>query len=131
MLILFFCITLLRSYTNNKHVIFIYELTGMASNNSLLTFCVSVAFLSLMGIPPFIGFITKFFILTNLSYYPIIFFFLMFFSVISSYYYLRFIKILLFDKINTRLFVTTLSWQIQLFVVILTSFLLLSLFKSS
>jgi NADH:ubiquinone oxidoreductase subunit 2 (subunit N) len=70
------------SFLKNKHVIWM----------------ASMLFLSLGGIPPFIGFFSKFFIyggIVFLNFFFIILFFI-FYSLISAIYYLRVLKQMLF-----------------------------------
>lgn len=69
-------------------------------------------FYSLAGIPPFIGFFSKLFILYGLvqieMYFIVVLLILI--SVISVFYYIRFIKILFFEK--KAVYLSNLKYQI-------------------
>jgi NADH-quinone oxidoreductase subunit N len=61
-----------------------------------------LSLLSLAGIPPFIGFFTKFYILLytiKLKYY-ILTIFGLWISLISAYYYLRILKLIFLEESN-------------------------------
>lgn len=73
-------------------------------NNKYLTFAFSISLFSLIGIPPLIGFYSKFLIiisgLNNGNLFLIIL--LIFISTISCYYYAKIINILYFSNINNK-----------------------------
>nr|YP_203317.1 NADH dehydrogenase subunit 2 [Zancudomyces culisetae]AAW49484.1 NADH dehydrogenase subunit 2 [Zancudomyces culisetae] len=90
---------ILNSINLSKNIELLSELKGFVYNNKLLSFSLIISFFSLAGIPPFLGFYSKYFILLdsfNLEYYFITFISLLC-SVISCVYYLRIIKIINFD----------------------------------
>lgn len=76
--------------------------------NPAIVIILSINFLSLAGIPPLSGFISKFLILISLielNYIKLVLF-ILFISLISAYYYIRVIKILVFSNTkNTKFFV--------------------------
>ena len=83
----------------------IKELSGMNSKFPVQSFLMLIIMLSFIGIPPFIGFYAKLFIIHSLisvnSIYISIFLLLM--TVIGAYYYLRIIKIIYFDPNQNQL----------------------------
>lgn len=96
--------------------------------NKFLAFCLSLAFFSLAGIPPLIGFIAKLniFLILMLQQYYIISLFIILCSVISTFYYIRVIKILYFESfIIGKLF--NFNFQ-NIFIVCFIVFLLVFLF---
>lgn len=66
----------------------------------------SINFLSLAGIPPLSGFISKFLIFVSLveGNYLKFLLFLIFMSLVAAYYYIRTIKILVFSNNKTLSF---------------------------
>jgi NADH-ubiquinone oxidoreductase chain 2 len=91
---------LLSSLVKNNLVIkdikYISELTNQYNNNPILTLSFIICLLSMAGIPPFIGFFAKLFVLfssISVSQYFLVIIAIIV-SVISTYYYLRIIKIL-------------------------------------
>lgn len=64
---------------------------GLAKNNPLLAFCMSVAMLSLAGIPPLAGFFGKYYLFTTAvaNGYLWLVFIAILSSLVSLYYYLR------------------------------------------
>lgn len=88
----------------HKDARFLINLQDGLRNNPLLSFMFSIMIFSLAGIPPFGGFFIKFDILTILteSSYFWITFILLLATVINFYYYLRLIKIIYFEKLNSR-----------------------------
>lgn len=76
----------------------ISDFVGMYSLSPLIAFFLAFVFLSYSGIPPFLGFFSKFFVLYFLVYSGYFFsaFFLLFFSVLALFYYLYFIKVMFF-----------------------------------
>jgi NADH-quinone oxidoreductase subunit N len=71
----------------------------LKKTNIALSIVITLAIISLAGVPPFIGFFSKFFILVTALSYSSYFIIttLLSFAVISAYYYVRLIKILYFS----------------------------------
>ena len=73
---------------------------GFSKYNKSLAFVFASFLLSLSGIPPFIGFFSKFFIFESCInqelYYLVVF--LGIASVINSFYYLRIVKLMFFNS---------------------------------
>ena len=78
------------------------ELSGLSKSNPIIGLSIAAIMLSMAGIPPFIGFFSKFYIfiaalnkgLVVLSILGVLA------SVISAYYYLRIIKVMYFEDLN-------------------------------
>ncbi len=99
-------------------------------------FNLGLAFFSLAGIPPLVGFFAKAFILFNLlslNYFfiPILFLTV---AIFSTYYYIRMIKIFLFNSVDSKLFFGPLFSQnsifFDVFILGIYSFILVALFFS-
>lgn len=100
---------LLCSFINNNLVIkdikYISELTNQYDKNPILTLSFIFCLLSMAGIPPFIGFYSKLFVLFSAisidqNFLAII---AIIVSVISAYYYLRIIKVLYTEDSNKNI----------------------------
>lgn len=72
--------------------------------NKYVIISLLVLFMSLAGLPPFLGFFTKFFIFTGIIFvnYIYIIIFFIFYTLYSSIYYLRIIKQLFFLKVKHK-----------------------------
>jgi NADH-quinone oxidoreductase subunit N len=99
-------------------------------------FNLGLAFFSLAGIPPLVGFFAKAFILFNLlslNYFfiPILFLTV---AIFSTYYYIRMIKIFLFNSVDSKLFFGPLFSQnsifFDVFILGIYSFILVASFFS-
>lgn len=79
---------------------YIIELSGLHYINKILSLSWLVIFLSIAGIPPFSGFISKWFVLWNIICFDYIFssIILILFSIIGAVYYLRVVKTIYFQK---------------------------------
>lgn len=90
----------LKNFGKNSYFTYMNSLTNLGKTNPVLAFCLSFALLSMAGIPPLVGFSSKFWILVSgvesHQYISIIFAILS--SVLSCFYYLRLIKIMFFEK---------------------------------
>ena len=91
--------------SDNKAIEEIKELSGLSNYNQLVAFLLMVIMLSYIGIPPFLGFHAKLFIIQSLveSNNLIMAIFAVVMTVIGSYYYLRVIKVMYFDGQNNSL----------------------------
>lgn len=99
-LIYFFTLyILIKSFNKND---FITNLFSYCKNNKFLSILMSISLLSLIGIPPLMGFFLKFVLFYVFIKYNNYFicFFLILISIISCIYYVRFIRFLFFDVIK-------------------------------
>lgn len=91
--------------------IYLSNLSNFFENNKLWAVLLTFIFYSLAGIPPFIGFLSKLFIIYGLvqvkSFFTVVA--LIFISIISIFYYVRFIKLLFFE--NTKLSFNSIKYQ--------------------
>lgn len=122
----FALITLLQSKEQEQYKL--TSLSGLAKTHPVIAACISMLMLSMAGIPPFAGFIAKFYVFiaaiqAELYYLSIIGLLI---NVISAYYYLRIIKIMYFDDISDYTCKVTYYWETTLiaFAVIIVNLLL-------
>ena len=98
------------------------ELSGLSKSNPIIGLSIAAIMLSMAGIPPFIGFFSKFYIfiaalnkgLVVLSILGVLA------SVISAYYYLRIIKVMYFEDLNpNQNYNFTISIQSKLVLIVM------------
>ena len=127
-----------------KEFFYLYELSYVFKSNMVLSLFFVILFFSFAGVPPLIGFFSKFylflFLVNNYNFFLVFFVFIC--GVISSFYYVRVIRILMFNnlKIFNKVYVIELSFLIFfllflniyffLFFDFFGEYLFLSLFKS-
>ena len=77
----------------------ISDLRFMVKANPVVAWCMVLFMLSMAGIPPTIGFYTKFVILESMVAADLVWLavFAVLFSVVGAFYYLRIVKVILFD----------------------------------
>ena len=80
----------------------ISDLRFMIKANPVVAWCMVLFMLSMAGIPPTIGFYTKFAILESMVAADLVWLavFAVLFSVVGAFYYLRIVKIILFDGLH-------------------------------
>lgn len=90
----------LKNPFNRNLFSFILNLSNLSKINVSLSFCFFIVLMSMAGIPPFLGFFSKFWVfisgLSSGQFFVV--FVALFSSVISCFYYLRFVKIIFFEK---------------------------------
>ena len=91
--------------SDNNGIEEIKDISGLAKYNPLAAFMLLVLMLSYIGIPPFLGFHAKLFVIQSLvqSNNIILAIFAVIMTVIGSYYYLRVVKVMYFDEYNGSL----------------------------
>lgn len=85
---------------NSKETVYIRDLAELQVVSPVITMILAFNVFSLIGIPPFAGFVTKFFTLMGLinsGFYGLSILALLL-SVITSFYYIRLVKIMFFNK---------------------------------
>jgi proton-translocating NADH-quinone oxidoreductase chain N len=101
-----FCIVLaLRKQENLKKIIYISELNGLAKVNPILAFSLAVVLFSMAGIPPLVGFYSKFYLFSAAieSKLYILALVGIFSSAVATFYYIRLIKIMFFENVTSTL----------------------------
>ena len=107
-----------------KSVEDIADLSGLNYKYPALAATILVIMLSMIGIPPFLGFYAKFYIiqsliLTNNVYIAV---FAVIMTVIGSFYYLRVIKVIYFDNLDDK--INSISNHVVTYIFVLVLFLL-------
>jgi len=127
-----------------KEFFYLYELSYVLKSNVIISIFFVILFFSFAGVPPLIGFFSKFylflFLINNYNFFLV--FIVLLCGVISSFYYVRVIRILLFNNLKNynKLYIIELSYCIFFLIFInilfflffdfIGEFLFLSLFKS-
>ncbi len=109
-----------RYYNNFLRIKNIFELFGIFKYNFFFSVILMTNLFSLLGLPPFAGFFTKFFVFINLfeSESFILLFVCFFSSLISGYVYIKLIRLIFFNKYNNLLFFVPLSILISFIIII-------------
>ena len=107
----------------------ISDLRFMIKANPVVAWCMVLFMLSMAGIPPTIGFYTKFVILESMVAADLVWLavFAVLFSVVGAFYYLRIVKVILFDGmyINESVKKVQLSFMSSAFLIINGSIILI------
>lgn len=92
--------SLLVGNMQSKNNFYLVTLSSLINTNPLLAFIGCLAFFSLSGMPPLIGFYSKLYVffsaIDNALYFAVIF--ALFLSLLSTYYYINLVKTLYFEK---------------------------------
>ena len=123
----------------NSDITLISQLKGQFFNNPLLSISLSICLFSMAGVPPLLGFFSKYFVLYSaiFSGYYLLSIIAILGSVISASYYLKIIKILYtedtkesnIDKVDNVNEESVISNLHSFLIASLTLFILLFLFK--
>lgn len=119
----------LNTTTNMERSKTLIDLASVSNFNPILGFTAMLAFFSLAGVPPLVGFFAKMEIFVSALGSSLFFASLIAIlsSVISSYYYIRLIKTMYFEKREDNSFVFSVTYPCA-FAMGLASFFLLYLF---
>lgn len=101
----------LRKYDNFLKLKKINEIVLLFKSNSLMAVNIAIIMFSIAGIPPLLGFYSKFYIFVSAiksDLYSVALFVIML-SVIASMYYIRLIKLMFFKRFNSWIFLVDIS----------------------
>nr|ALO20789.1 NADH dehydrogenase subunit 2 [Plotocnide borealis] len=103
------CILIIITYFSKDY--YIIELSGLYNDSKLVSWLWAIIFFSIAGIPPLIGFLSKWLLLWVLFSYNYVYLSLIgiIFSILGVGYYLRIIKLIYFEKITDYL-----NWEVIL-----------------
>lgn len=87
-------------YSSNLMSLYLSNMSNFFESNPLWGLLITFIFYSLAGVPPFVGFFSKLFIILGLIQMEYFFsvILLILISIVSVFYYIRFIKLLFFEK---------------------------------
>ena len=120
----FFKKTTVSLFTSNLSNIFDY--------NYAWAIIFVIIFFSIAGIPPFVGFLSKIYILLELVYskLQILSVLILLISSVSIFYYIRIIKIIFFESVSKKWFTINKSQIVFEFYGLSTAFFFLTLFQT-
>lgn len=131
---LFALLQTLRTKVFSSSLINIWGWSNLFFTDKVRAFCLSLLLFSSAGIPPLVGFLSKFLLLfsvvsnnVNLNYLVVI---LLTFSILTCFYYVRFIKTMAFNKRSATLFLKTPN-MLSSYLISLSIAALLILFTAS
>nr|YP_010616501.1 NADH dehydrogenase subunit 2 [Peronosclerospora sorghi]WAU47931.1 NADH dehydrogenase subunit 2 [Peronosclerospora sorghi] len=111
---------------NHKPIKYLTDLSNIYKLNKLIAFILIINIFSLAGIPPLAGFFSKLFIFLSAiknNYFSLVFFGIII-SVLSSFYYLKLIKIIFFEKILRKMYISKINKIQSIILLINTQFIL-------
>jgi len=103
----------------NRYVEYITDFKDYQKNNKILAYIFAILLFSLSGIPPLLGFWSKFFVLVEISKLNLytLLIILLALNMLNVYYYLRFVKIMFFDFNNKWNIVSTIDYYKAFFAL--------------
>jgi NADH-quinone oxidoreductase subunit N len=117
--LLFFLVLLsVRYFFNSDKLVYISELINLPNGNLIVAVLLVLVLFSIAGVPPLMGFFSKFYLLLNVikAEYYFLAFFLIIISVISTVYYIRLIVLLFFErKIRKETLFQDIGMELSLF----------------
>jgi NADH-quinone oxidoreductase subunit N len=104
-LTLFLILLSIRKSVDNRKIVYLNQFSMLLRNNSILAFIFALNLFSIAGIPPLIGFYSKYYIMLAAfkSHYYFMAVIAIFLSVISAVYYIRLIVLMFFESYNDNL----------------------------
>lgn len=118
----FICILILRDRSSNFIIIKFDNLKHLLASNRFLAYLFAINLFAMAGLPPLLGFFSKFYIFSilieNNSIYTI--FFLLIMSCISTFYYIRIVQAIFFYTNSTPKFFNQVTYPIALIITIIT-----------
>jgi NADH-quinone oxidoreductase subunit N len=116
------------SIYSNKTSLYLTDFASLSKNNPAISIAIAIAFFSLAGIPPLVGFSMKFFIFSAAieAHLFDISLLIILLSVVGGFYYLRVVKILFFEKEEKQVFLTeNLYSQDMVYILVAISFFII------
>lgn len=103
----------------NRYVEYITDFKDYQKINKILAYVFAILLFSLSGIPPLLGFWSKFFVLIEISKLNLynLLIILLALNMLNVYYYLRFVKIMFFDFNNKWNIVSTINYYKAFFAI--------------
>jgi NADH-quinone oxidoreductase subunit N len=121
-IIFLICILFIRDQSSGFILTKITDLKSLVNTNKLLAYIFAINLFSMAGLPPLLGFFSKFYIFTVLisygSFYTILFLIIM--SCISTFYYIRITQALFFNINNSPKYYFNISYPVALILIVLT-----------
>jgi len=95
---LFSCVAIIQNQNSENFDLSIFK--GLSKTNPIISLCIAVLIFSMAGIPPFAGFLAKFYIIYGAIRDGLYFIsiFAMLTAIVSTFYYLKIIKFMYFDE---------------------------------
>lgn len=120
----FICLLIIRDKNSSFTLIKLSNLKHLLLSNRLLAYIFSINLFSMAGLPPLLGFFSKFYIFSVLiesnQIYTILILLIM--SCISTFYYIRIVQAIFFNNINliTPKSFLQLNYSVSFILVIIT-----------
>jgi NADH-quinone oxidoreductase subunit N len=122
MLGLFFCFICLKSRSTNFLIKRINMLANLVEINPYLAFSIFILLFSIAGVPPLLGFYSKFFLFLFSMKFKMYWLALLFviFSVISVFYYIRLVKLMYFNRLSGWVFLHEIPFSNAVIIAAIT-----------
>jgi len=129
----FLLLIVIKKNYNLKKLKYIDDLIIVSNTNRFLGVSLIISFFSIAGVPPFVGFFSKMFVLFNAIGHSLYFlaFTGLFTSVISCFYYLRIIQLSFFGHTNQWITIKKINRENAYLISLLTFLLFIFVFHSN